>query len=293
MLKMKKAICMLCNNTDFLKTFIDNFQYKNKKDIDLILINETRIGNKLQKIKEICANIKNVIIIDGNDIINKFKKEITNHKFVDEYTMGLNVLQNWYVFKYMNYEKVLVVDDDVIVNDLENIFNYDKSLFYLFRLSAGGKTFEQNSKTYKMLINGMCNIFDININKENYTKLWTNNHINAGERLYVRKDFDLNKYEEYLKKFYENQYIRYLWHIRKKPGSFYLDEWFESLFAYKTKIINDIMRTKKLAYIEISNDSKIDFAKYTKAKEYPIWHNATCSHKLNWLNQLKKNKIIK
>jgi len=49
---MKKAICMLTNNTDFLQAFIDNFQYKNKDEIDLVLINEVRIGNKIEKLKE-------------------------------------------------------------------------------------------------------------------------------------------------------------------------------------------------------------------------------------------------
>lgn len=290
---MKNAICILCNNTDYLKAFIDNFQYKNNKEIDLILINEVRIGNKIDKIKEICNGISNIIVINGNVIIDKFKKEISNHKFVDEYTMGLNILQQWYVFKYMNYNKVLVLDDDVIINNIDNILNYDISLFYLFRLSAGGKTYSENSKPYKMLIRAMDNIFELGINEGNYTTIWTNNHINAGERLYVRKDFKLDEYEKYLKRFYENQYIRYLWSIRKKPGSFYLDEWFESFYAYKTKIINDILRVNKLAYIEISNNERIDFTKYTAVKKYSIWHNATCSHKLNWLNSLKENKLIK
>lgn len=289
---MKKAICMLCNNTTYLKAFIDNFQYKNS-NIDLILINETRIGNKIDEIKEICSGITNVRIIDGNDVIELFKKQITNHKFVDEYTMGLNILQNWYVFKYMDYDKVIVIDDDVIINNVDPIFEYDKSLFYLFRLSAGAKTYSQNSADYKKLIRGFSDIFDLTINETNYSELWTNNHINAGERMYLRSEFDLNKYEEYLKRFYENQYIRYLWNIRRKPGSYYLDEWFESFFAYKTNIINDIMRTEKLAYIEISNNDKIDFNKYTKAKDYPIWHNATCSHKKDWLVLLKENNIIK
>lgn len=290
---MKNAICMLCNNTFFLKFFLDNFQYKNKENVDLVLINETRIGNKIEEIKDLCSGINNVIIIDGKEIIDKFKKEVCDCKFVDEYTMGLNILQNWYVFKYMNYNKVIVLDDDVIANNLDKIFEYEISLFYLFRLSSGGKTYDSNSSPYKLLIKSMGDVFDMNINRENYTELWTNNHINAGERLYIKKEFDLGKYENYLKRFYENQNIRYLWHIRKKPGSFYLDEWFESFFAYKTNIINDILRTEKLAYIEISNNNKIDFSKYTKAKTFPIWHNATCSHKNDWLIELKKNEIIK
>lgn len=289
---MKKAICMLCNNTTYLQAFINNFQYKNKNDFDLILINETRIGNKIDEIKKICNGINNVLIIDGNCIIEKFKKEIIDHKFVNEYTMGLNILQNWYIFKYYNYEKVIVIDDDVLVNNLDKIFAYEKSLFYLFRLSAGSKTYQSNSKQYRLLIKGMSQIFDLEIKSDNYTELWTNNHINAGERLYIKKYFNLEKYEEYLKRFYDNEYIRYLWHIRKKPGSFFLDEWFESFFAYKTGIINDLMKTEKLAYIEIRSEDKIDFNKYEKASKYPIWHNATCSHKNIWLENLKKaNKI--
>ena len=289
---MKFAICILCNNVFYLQNIIDNFQYKNNKSIDLIIINETRIKNLLNEFKEICKDINNIILIDGKNIIDRFKTDIIDTKFVDIYTMGLNILQNWYVFKYMNYDKVIVVDDDVIINNLDNIFKYDESLFYKFRLSAGGKTYNENSLKYKKLIKTYCDIFDLEINSNNYADLWIDNHINAGERMYTKKDFNIREYEEYLKRFYANSGINYFWNIRKKPGSYYLDEWFESFFAYKTGIINDILRIEKLAFIEIRNNDKINFEKYTNAKDYPIWHNATCSHKKDWLKILKEYNII-
>lgn len=287
---MKNAILMLCNNMTYLKAFIDNYD---QQDEDLIIINETRIGNKIDKIKDITKNIR-CIVLDNKDIVEKFKEDNNcNNKFIDEYTMGGNILQNWYIFKYMDYDKVIVLDDDVLINNIDKVFSYNKSLFYLFALSAGAKEYDLNSSIELLKVKAFGDIFDIEINRENYKEVWTKNHINAGQRLYLKTEFDINKYEEYLVKFYTNSVMRFLWFKRKKPGSYYLDEWFESMFAYKTGIINDILRTGKLAYIEIRNDDKADFTKYDKHKTHCIWHNATCSHKVQWLNKMKEHNLIK
>ena len=287
---MKKAILMLCNNTTYLRAFINNYE---QKDEDLIIINETRIGNKIKEIKDIVKNVR-CIVLDNKDIVDIFIKDTNSHNnFIDEYTMGGNILQQWYVFKYLDYEKVIVLDDDVLINNINKVFEYDTSIFYKFALSAGAKEYNLNSSIEIGKIKAFGEIFDIDINKDNYKEVWVNNHINAGQRMYIRKEFNIDLYEKYLIKFFNNNVMRFLWFKRNKPGSYYLDEWFESMFAYKTGITNDILREQKLAYIEIRNDERVDFTKYDKHKTHCIWHNATCSHKLNWLQKLKENDLIK
>lgn len=285
---MKKAICILCNNTRYLQAFIDNY---NQKDEDLIIINEVRIGDKTKEIKEIVKD-KRCIVISSEEVISKLKEQVVDTPFVNEYTMGMNILYQWYVFKFFDYDKVIFSDDDVLYNDLEPIYNSEKSLFYIFALSAGGKTYDDNSSIYKNLIKSFCEVYDLDINKDNYREAWRNNHISSGQKMYVRNEFQLEEYEKYLKRFFENQYIRYLWTKRNRPQSYYLDEWFEGLFLYKTNIINDELKKQKLVYLEIRNDNKIDFNKYTKNKECCIWHNATCQHKRAWLEKLKEHGCI-
>ena len=285
----RNAVCILANNMYFLGAIINNIPLN--RSYDIIIINETRIGNKIPQIKDICKNIANIEIIDSEQIRNEFKK-ILNNSFVDAYTMGMNILPQWYLFKFTKYEKIIFIDDDVIVNDLEKIFQYNESLFYKFRLSAGAKTYDENSINQKILIKTFGDIFDVKICKENYSKVWLDNHINAGQRMYTRNDFNVLYYENSLKRFYENKNIKVFWNKRKKHSSYYLDEWFESFFAYKTGIINNKLAKLKLAYVEIRNVFKVDFSKYKQIK-FPIWHNATCSHKHRWLQKFKDIGVIK
>lgn len=284
----KKAICILCNNLDYLQAFVNNY---NQKDEDLIIVNETRVGNKIEGIRRITKD-NNVIILDSKEIVLQFKKTVSDNVFVDEYTMGMNILAQWYVFRNYDYEKVLFLDDDVLINDkIDELFEFDKSLFYKFRLSAGGKVYNENGPKYKLLIKAFGDIFDLDINEENYQEVWIGNHLANGQRMYTKNDYDFQYYEQTLKKFYENEILRALWNNRTLHTSYHLDEWFETMFAYKTGIINDELKTR--TYIEMSDDKRVDFKKYNKINKCAIWHNATCSHKLNWLMKLKINKLIK
>ena len=99
-------------------------------------------------------------------------------------------------------------------------------------------------------------------------------------------------YEYYLKRFYNNTDIQYLWDKRHGPCTFYLDERFESFYALKMNIINNAL--KDYCYIEIRNINKVDkLNNYSKIKNNAVWHNATCTRKKDWINKLQTLNIIK
>lgn len=285
------AICLLVNNLDYIQAFIRNLP-TNIDKYDLVLINETRIGNKIKSISKITEDVNNVIILDSQDIVKDFKENVLDNIFVDVYTMGMNILAQWYLFKNYQYNKVLFLDDDVLINEkIDDLFNNDKCMFYKFALSCGGKTYYDNNTKYRVLIKTFGDIYNLDINENTYREIWKANHLANGQRLYYKPDFDIDKYTNDLSKFFSSEILKSFWTSRTMHTSYHLDEWFESLFAYTAGIINDDL--KKYTYIEMSDNKKVDISKYNKINKCAIWHNATASHKTDWLVELKRNEIIK
>lgn len=285
---MKNAICVLANDMILFANMINNLP---DIDVDLIVINETRIGNKINEIKEITKNIKSCIVIDSDIIINKFKNDVINCNFVDTYTMGMNILMQWYIFKYYDYDKVLFLDDDIVLTkNINNVFELNNSSFYIFTLSVGAPQYNMNTKKMKLCIDTFNDLFDLNINDENYREKWIYTHVNGGQRLYCKSDFNLDLYTYYLKLFYTNKNIEYLWNIRTNHASFYLDERFEGFVAYKSNIINNNLNV--LTQLEFNNPDKINFEKYNALDKKAIWHIVARTKKLQWINNLKEvNKL--
>ena len=116
------------------------------------------------------------------------------------------------------------------------------------------------------------------------------NHINAGERLYLRKDIE--QFEFYLKRYFESEYIRYIWDNRKRPTEMMLDEWFESMYIYKTGIKDNTLNKNHHVLLEISKPEKVNFEKFN-LKKWDMMHNATSGQKYKWIEKLKEYNQIK
>lgn len=282
---MKNAIVILANDMELLKAQVDNLPALN---CDYIICNETRIGNKIDEIKKM---IPSAIIIDSADVIKEFSKLHTS-EFLNDYTMGMNILLQWYVFKFMDYDRVLFTEEDVILNEKVNsIFNEDKCLFYCWAISASTKPYnELKSKDFNY-VNALDKLFNINFTADNYLEIWKNAHLASGQRYYVRDKFDLQLYEQKLIAFYSNETFHNCWLNRRNHRSYYIDERFEGFFAYSSGIINNGMRP--YTYIEIAKPEKRDISKYNCIQKCGgIWHNATVSNKHKWIDALKLNKKI-
>lgn len=283
----KNAIVILANNLKLLKAQIDNLP---KLNCDYIICNETRIGNKIQEIKAIAP--KGTQIIDSKDVVNAFAK-LQDTFFLHEYTMGMNILLLWYIFKFTDYDKVLFTEEDVLLNEkINSIFDENECLFYTWTFSAQSKPYRELSGLNKQYVDALDQIFGLAFNAENYQDIWLHSHISSGQRFYVRNKFDLDLYEKKLILFYKNKVIRSCWNNRKSFRSYYIDERFEGFFAYSTKILNN--KLMPYTYLEISKPEKKDISKYNMiSKCGGIWHNATTSNKILWIEYLKKyGKIL-
>lgn len=277
------------------------FRNKPSYDIRYVIAIDNRICTDVDAVKQLCNkyNVTNYEILESNEIFTKFKHDIdlTTYEFFNSYTMSLNILVQWYLLKHGNYNKVLFLDDDVILNnDIEKIFENNKSMFYVYRLSAGALTYDECSKTALKVHTAFGNIFDFKVTPENYKQTVIETHINGGQRLYCSADVDIDKYEMYLKRFFENQDLFEIWSKRRNHCSWYIDERFEGYFAWKTNIFNNDM--PMYAYVENRNPLNLKngilnrMPKYTKINK-AIWHNATCGKKQVWIDTLLKHSLIK
>lgn len=259
-------IVILANDINQLEAQFVNLP---KLKSEYIIVNETRLGNKVDEIKALADkhNI-NAQVVDGQIIVDKFKKKVIDNQFVDDYTMGLNILLPWY------FGEALYTEEDVILSDgIEDVFSLTSSAFVTSTISASGSA---------------------NVRVE-FEKLfmpftdaeWVKTHTMSGQRYY--KDFDLDLYEKRLYDFYNSEFLHNFWLKRRTHRSGFLDERFESCFAYETGILNNDL--SKFTQIEIRKPEKVNFDKYKIKK--PLWHNATVSNKLKWLDALRKQGLIK
>lgn len=282
----RHALCILANNMDYFKAFADNFE---QGPYDVIVCNESRIGDKTAEIKQI---LPNAIIVDSKDVVKLFAETVTDTEFLHSYTMGMKILVIWYVFKTFNYNKVFFTDEDIFINNIDRIFDYDRSVFYYFALSAGNHAgLKYNNEKYQNMIKEFNRIFDIQINEDNYKEKWVKKHINAGQRLYIRKDIGKD-YEMYLKQYIESEFIKYIWDNRKRPTELMMDEWFESMYIMKMGIEDSTLNKNHHVLLEIAKPTKVDFDKFN-LKKWDMMHNATSTQKYNWIDALKQYKQIK
>ena len=112
------AICILCNDLERFKIITDNLP---KLEVDLFVINDTRLGNKIDELKKIYSN---ATFIKGSDIIESFPR----HDNIDKYGLSVKLLIPAYMFKKYSYDRILLLDDDVLITDkISEFFNiYNK-----------------------------------------------------------------------------------------------------------------------------------------------------------------------
>lgn len=288
----KNAICVLANDIKFFKLMICNLP-EDFKDYALIVVNEDRIGDKTQTLQKILKmyNVKNYIILKATDIVNEFIKQnkLKTTKFINDYTMGMNILSLWFLIAKYNFNKILLTDDDVIFFEgLKNVFSLNKNAYVTYRLSAGLK-YEKLGKTEKKVFEEWYKIFDLTLNKETHDA-YIKNYLSSGQRLIVVKNINIKEYEKYLIKFFESKILFERWENRKVPTSGFLDERFETFF-FLNKIEKDLL--KDFVTIHCLGIEKTKDNDYYKFKNKTIFHNATKSHKKEIYKEMIKRGIIK
>ena len=290
-----KAIIVLANNLQFFQLFINNIP-NTLNDFILIAVNQTRIGDKTKQLNQILNKsiINNYMIIPSQIINNKFKQDVISNQFVDSYCMSMNILSNWYIFKYINdIQKLMFLDDDVIIkNGFQKIFQNNYDMFKYIRLSAGKVNYNDQSKNVRRCFDQFFKIFNIKFSTEWWTNFYLKKYINVGHWYTNKKLFDINNYESKLKLFFQNKVFEQLWNNRKTYASFMFDQKF--LFFYFINEINDALRP--YTYI-ITNGPQTftnlkEIKKLQRHPQYVIIHNATKSRKAQLFKILIDNGYI-
>lgn len=288
---MKNAIVILANNMRFFKLLVQNFP-SDINDYEVIVVNETRIGDKTTEICEIldesiCNRFR---VFPSSLILEKFKANVVDNSFVDSYTMSMNILSLWFVCKYnRGIEKILLVDEDVIINEgLDRLFAFDQHVFKTYRLSAGPADFYSQSAKALEVWDEWFRIFNIEFTEDWWKEVYLRRYESSGQRLIVRNKLDLAKYEQKLKEFFESEILEMTWAERRTHTSGFFDEKFETLFFLEEE--NDIM--KDYVYIVVSKPEKLTDGDYRRMQRMVIVHNATRSHKDVVYNEMIRRKII-
>lgn len=283
----KNAVCVLVTNLDWFKLMVRNYPDEIRlRNYIFIAVVETRTGTAVrEEVVEICkeGNVGYFIVVDESDIIQWYQKEkgwVINN-FIEHYTMGMNILMQPFVFeKFPLMEKVLFLDDDVILSEgVKIVFErFKKSQLKYYRLSAGVSKYKDLSDIKRYTYNNMCDVTEV-INKGfTYEKYISAHHINGGQRLLCRSDFDIDLYIRSLERFFDNKLFYQNWTYWKSTGknkavAFFLDEMFETMIYYSMGIKS--FGLEEYTILESKAGENLD--KFVKGKvlRKPIWHNIT------------------
>jgi hypothetical protein len=217
---------------------------------DLVIINESRIGDLVPDIRRCLEKHNKKALVFGSAKVNDYILHTLNltdagKSFVESYTMGMNVNTQYFLLSHPKgiYDKILFLDDDVIINkDLDTIFKNYKYAFA--KMLLGYKIL--NSEYDKALLNyygsGLA--------------AWRSRHINSGQRLYHKEVVPVYKWM--LELFYNEKEFQEAWFKNRdgikgfKTKSFFIDQNFENCVVFNAKILNNDLNK----HVRILNTSK-------------------------------------
>ena len=281
---MKEAICVLANNMLYTESLARNVPDSTKDNYEWYIFTETKIGNSLSQLYKIFSDFPNAHIVTDDDVMSLFRKEVCDDFFTSEYYMRLHVLMPWYIFKHTDIEKGLFTDEDVIIRNVDELFNTDHSLFYMWTHKGYGNTYESSKSEDVIMHCEWGNIFDLDLIGK-WEDLVVNNNMSSGQRLWCKKDFDMITFEYFVKKFFNNNLFRWVWSHRTFHTDHLMDQKFEGYFAIKTGVMNDDMHrfvNLRLDNYDPSNGS------------IAVWHNGDAGKlKTIWLcKQINNGSLI-
>lgn len=287
------AVLVLTNKIDWFKLMAANFP-ASINNFKLIVVNESRIGDKTKEIAHILKRsiVQDYEIISSNTINQKFKAKVIDNDFVDDYTMSLNIISLWYVYKYMPaIEKILLLDDDVILREgFDKVFESEKHLFYYSRLSAGLVDFNKYSENAKTIFEEWFRIFNVKFSMDWWQNQYLKRYANSGQRLIVKKNFDIKRYEHYLKEFFKSEIFHKFWISRRTHCSWFFDERFETFYFFND-LNNELRKTYNYLLVDV-NPQKMAKSWFGRIERSTLFHNATNSHKRELYDMLIERGII-
>jgi hypothetical protein len=282
------AIVVLVNNIEFFETMLRNMP--EQTDSELVIITETRVGDILGKIRKLLQRYKIEGRVFTSEQINKYMLKALEFTesgkiYLEQYTMGMNINVQYFLLTHpqSKYEKVLYLDDDVIINkDLSDLFKREEYASLKYLLSAGVKC-ENDERHIKWRKFAGCEF-----------QAWLHGYINSGQRLYSRSQSFLKLYKLMLERFYNSEYFYGQWSHWKETGknkyyAFFQDQNFETSVTMRYGVNNDNMKKYCRLILSIKNPYK-DLTRYV---DKHLTHYACGQYKRDFLELLRCNKVIK
>lgn len=230
-----KCVVILCTKKDYVETMFKNLKKQDDKDILICLVIESRIAG--ENLKEELKSVVKKYNASGLDvkfcddvIINNYVSKALNfdekqNRFLEIYTMAMNINAQYYLLKKMKFKQVLFLDDDVLINgQLSDVFDFNCFGFTRNCLSSGRGCEGKDFMNELLMLSGV-----------DY-KTYLSHNINGGVKLYINERLDV--YEWLLKEFYSNDIFYKYWKMFKQTGkmksvAWFLDQFFDNAFAWR------------------------------------------------------------
>lgn len=231
MKSIKNAMAILANNITFIKYMIGNIDEEAYKDVLFVLFNDTRISDKTKELEGIMkkTNLNYKIFTDKfvtEKYLENVPKDKKTHRFIKDYMMSLKYLAVWFIFKYNKHiDRVVLSDDDCIYKaEFVNIFNESTNI-------SQKQIFGSSSiPTYGPVL---LNIFDYDIDVEDFNCYLKENKLNSGMILFCKEGFDIKEYERTTFELFASDVVHMKWYNPRRRVPFigaldeiYLTAWF-------------------------------------------------------------------
>ena len=289
---MRNAVVVIANDVEKFYALINNLPTELKSCV-IIAICEERIGtdiSKFNKILEYSDVVEHYKVIGSSKIIELLKSTVVDTKFVDDYTMGTNILATWYILKVgKGIGKILLIDDDIILNKgVIELFN-GGCKFAIDSLRKAKKNAKISDKQLN-LIKEFYRVFELKYNLCAYF----DNYINGGHKLISLDMCDLGLYERCLYRFYGSDIIyKEYWQQRSRYTSWCLDEIFEAFYFRKLGLINDELHNNRNLRMLVYKSEKITDGTLRNNINYKIVHICNNHEKEKVYERMKKLGVIK
>ena len=308
----KYIVCVLVNNMVYFETMLRNMPKQNDK-ILFVFVNEQRLLDMTDKITNIANKYISNFKVIGSEKANNFCLKNLNlseqgRHFLNVYKMGMNILPQYYLFTKTNCEKMLFLDDDILItSDLINIFENinccsfvrDGMTGFLVKKDKKGNKIYYSNDAQSELINLWNNKNPI---PQDILKKYVDNYFNSGTRIYVMNNSLLESYKNLLEKFFENKLLCFYFENwcnfnTDKTKGFFQDQNFENSFVcendlYNFELSKYVRKVSSLKQIPknpklLLNKSIVHYNIGSQEK------NKTKNKKIEFLDILKQNDLIK
>lgn len=251
LMKSRWCICVLANNMKFFHVMVSNIT-ENMKDMVWIVFNDDRLADKTQSIENelINAGIKRYKVVKATEVNDEFKELVKDPISVTEYRLSMCLLFLWHVEKHFkSWDNMLYVDDDVVFTPIaDDIFEIDKCSFFT---GDGFMKMAVKSEQYRPLTESMIEMFDDRFDANELSV----DYVSSCAFTINRSQFDFDKYERQLVKFFNDPVVFDFMHRSRKATGFHTDEMFLSSFIHDCGLTDGDFG-KMLAFV-ISKDDKI------------------------------------